>query len=480
VNVSTLRTLVSRTPPNPFAGLRARVPTRLRGHGIGRAVELAAFAFAAPLIGRLLFPDDPLGLDSGFPWAALGPIVVAARYGVGAGLVCALLAIATFALPLAVYTARTADVATLAIGTLLLSVIVGDSAGAWRRRGLRAEAENDYLSHRLEEFSNDYHVLKVSHGQLEEFVAGQRKSLRGALLELRPAFAGGAGEAGGLGDGSELMAVFAQFCSVQVAGLYAMKSDALVDPVPLAVHGDMGELPVFDPLLRLALTERRLASVRPEAAAAEQNASTLLAAVPIVDSRDRLHGVLAVRDMHFMAFQQTNLNLLALLAGYVGDMIARGGGLGDAPAERFVAELDTVVRFARSHAVRSALLRLRFVPHERRDEITTFVANGIRGLDASWIVPAREGGSAFATVVLLLPLVGERGADAWMRRTARAVRERFDVELTDLLVSSRILQIGAGHTRGDAITFIGAGDGSAEAGLPFGTGEPAERIDHVA
>ena len=189
------------------------------------------------------------------------------------------------------------------------------------------------------------------------------------------------------------MAVFAQFCSVQVAGLYAMKTETLVDPVARALHGGMGELPLFDPLLRLALAERRLVSVRLDAAASERHGSELLAVVPIVDSRGRLHGVLAVRDMHFMAFQQKNLDTLALLASYVGDLIARSGGLGDAPAERFVAELDTALRFVRSHDVRSSLVRLRLDPRARGEEIAALLVDGLRSLDTAWRPPVAVGGA---------------------------------------------------------------------------------------
>jgi len=58
----------------------------------------------------------------------------------------------------------------------------------------------------------------------------------------------------------------------------------------------------------------------------------LLAVVPIVDSRDRLHAVLVIRDMHFMAFQQRNLDTLALLADYIGGRTrcASGSPIGSA------------------------------------------------------------------------------------------------------------------------------------------------------
>ena len=430
--------------------------------GLGRALELLAFAVTVPLAGRLLFPTDPLGLDAGFPWVALGPAAVAARYGVGAGLITALLAIATFAWPSAAHAGRADELATLAGGTLLLALVVGDLAGGWRRRGLRAEAGNEYLRHRLEEFSTDYHVLKVSHGQLEEFVAGQRTSLRGALLALRPALAAGGENEGGLADGRALMAVFARFCSVQVAGLYAMRNDTLVDPAALAVHGEMGDLPLFDPLLRRALAERRVVSVKLESAAAEQHGSALLAVVPIVDSRNRLHGVLAIRDMHFMAFQQRNLNLLALLAGYVGDLIARGGGLDDAPAERFVAELDTALRFA--PLARGAFVAGAPAPRalraSRRDH---GVRRGRHPRARRRLGRARAGRRQRVRHRRRAAAAGRRArcgrlARAHRPRGARALRRR---SRRAAAVSSEVLTLDARHERRDAAAFIAADEGAS-------------------
>ena len=71
--------------------------------------------------------------------------------------------------------------------------------------------------------------------------------------------------------------------------------------------------------------------------ATEEHESGLLAVVPIADARGKLHGVLAIREMHFMAFQQANHNVLSLLGGYVGDLLARSGGLGNSRAGRFLA-----------------------------------------------------------------------------------------------------------------------------------------------
>jgi len=457
--------------PGAAALARIRSAGRMVGQratgwqGPVRIAEIVAFATALPLLGSVLFDQDPLGRSHGFVWALVGPVVLAARYGVAQGVVCAALAALSFVLLVG------ADALPLGIGTLVLVTLVGDAASGWRRRSLQAEAENGYLRHRLKEFSNDYHVLKLSHGQLEEFVAGQRLSLRCALQRLRPALATrDASQAAG----EELMAVFAQFCSVQVAALHTMKNEHVVDASPLAVLGDMGELPVFDPLLRLAIQERRLVSVRLDARAENHHANGLLAVVPIVDARARLHAVLAIRDMHFMAFQQQNLNTLALLAGYIGDRIARTGSLDEGPAEHFLAELDIALRFVKTHAVEATLVSLHLKPHPLREPIADRLVEDIRRLDCAWRLPPRQPAGDRCAIAVLLPLVGRGGAQAWLQRTSDGIAEALGVPLHEALDSARCLALKADHDRRHCLGFID--ESSAESDQTMST----KPIDHVA
>ena len=444
-----------------------------------RLVEIVVFAATVPLLWLLSGPAADGGAWAGFSWVALGPVVLAARYGVARGAACALLAIAIAAV------LGAPGIAVLSVGTLVLTTLVGDATSGWRRRALLAEAQNGYLRHRLQEFSNDYHVLTLSHGQLEAFVVGQRLSLRCALQRLRPALAT---RDASVEAGEELMAVFAQFCSVQVAGLYTMKSETVVDSSPLAVLGDMGELPAFDPLLRLAVSGRQLVSVKPDAPAGNRHESALLAVVPIVDSRDRLHAVLVIRDMHFMAFQQQNLDTLALLSGYIGDRIAHTGSLDEGPAEHFLTELDTALRFVATHGVQAMLLSLRLKPHPLRDRIADRLSEDIRRLDCAWRLPPRVGGrtgpagsdddgsesDGGCTIAVLLPLAGRAGANAWLDRVAAGVHERWQVDLQALIGSARCLALDARHDRRAALAFL--------IGEPGSAGEPliAEQLDRAA
>jgi len=439
-----------------------------------RVVELLVFAALIPVLGLLLFSSDPLGINTGFVWAAVGPMVFAARYGSAWGVACAAVAILGFFLiGGSTYQSQSTELLALAVGTVIMGIVIGDVAGAWLTRSGKAEAENEYLRHRLKEFSNDYHVLKVSHGQLEEFMAGQRLSLRQALLQAKPMLSAGPE---GLHAGSDLMAIFAQFCSIQVAGLYAIDNDTTVVPSPVAVHGNMGDVPMFDPLLQMAIKERQLVSVKLTSHATDSHDAGLLAVVPIVDSVGTLHGVLAVRDMHFMAFQQENLNILALLGGYVGDMLTRSRGAAQSRTGWFLAELDTALRFARSNNVTSSLLCLQFEDSPYVDVVSKMVSTNIRSLDSSWFPKTVDDST---TLVILLPLIVEGQCNAYLRRIGQSVREEFELELQDLLVDVSTMQISNTDTRESCVSFINLSTGYIP-GNPEETTVSKQRTKRVA
>jgi len=413
-----------------------------------RVVELFFFACLLPAAGLIGFPENPTGLASGFPWAVVGPIIFAARYGVGWGVSCGIVTGLFLQIPVEAYTSLAVKHSALALGTVIVSMLVGDASSSWRKRSRNAEAENEYLRHRLKEFSTDYHVLKVSHGLLEEYMAGQRLSLREALQQLKPVLTS---NRSGMEAGSELMAIFSQFCSIQVAGLYAVDNEGKVEPIPVATHGDMIELPVFDALLRTALAEKEMVSIKLESLAENHHQNALLAVVPLADTQGHIHGVLAIKDMHFMAFQQESLNLLALLGFYVGNQLTRSRGEALSRADWFLAELDTVMRFAHSHHTESSLIALKFLDTDEASAAALHVSESIRGLDASWMITDDDGASVLC---LLLPLMSHSQCDAFMDRMNRLLEDKYSTTLDVLLTGSISRQITELETRESCLQFL--------------------------
>jgi len=423
-----------------------------------KVIELFVFALAVPVVGYFFFKNDPVGMNNGFAWFIIPPVVFAARYGAIWGVSCAALCAATLAWPWTAYIGQMQHLITLGVGTAILSIVVGDYATAGKKQSAQEFAENQYLRHRLKEFSKDYHVLKVSHGQLEEFMAGQRLSVRQALQQLKPVLATNSDE--DLQAGSELMAVFAQFGAVQVAGLYGVKDKDRINPSPIAVHGNMPQLQLFDPLLKLCLETHQLVSVKLGAQASDEFDGQLLAVVPIVDSHDQLHGVLAIKDMHFMAFQQENLNVLALLGSYIGDMISRSRSVGESNSGWFLAEMDNAIRFAKGNGVQSTLMAIRLKNTDQTQFVADFLGANIRSLDSSWQPRSANGGS---TVVILLPLINKPQCEAYIQRIAKKLFDESKIDLNHTVSELKIKQIKRRDTRDTCLAFINQVAGHTEA-----------------
>ena len=402
-----------------------------------KVVELIVFALIVPVVGYFLFRNDPVGMNSGFPWLILPPAIFAARYGTVWGFICALASVACLAYPWEAYANQTTALVALGVGTIILCIVVGDFASAGKKQSAQESAENKYLRHRIKEFSKDYHVLKVSHGQLEEFMAGNRLSVRQALQQLKPMLTSNTSDE--IKAGAELMAVFAQFGAVQVAGLYGIKEKDRLDPKPIAVHGSMSELNLFDPLLKLAIETKQLVSIKLQAQENDTVESELLAVVPIVDSHGHLHGVLAIKDMHFMAFQQENLNVLSLLGSYVGDMLTRSKSEGESRSGWFMAELSNAIRFARSNQVPSCMLALRLTSNVNTQTVIDFLSSNMRSLDSAWQPELSEDQS---TIVFLLPLMTEIQGKAFLQRVSKKLYDESKIDLASMteIVSTKLIK----------------------------------------
>ena len=60
-------------------------------------IELVVFTLIVPVIGFFFFKNDPVGMNSGFPWIVMPAVLFAARYGSVWGFVCGVASAATLA-----------------------------------------------------------------------------------------------------------------------------------------------------------------------------------------------------------------------------------------------------------------------------------------------------------------------------------------------------------------------------------------------
>jgi hypothetical protein len=279
-------------------------------------LETAALAGAAVTAGALVDASDPFLLRRGYPWLALAPLLAGLRYGAGHGVVCG--AAQVVALALASRCGRTSpagSLAEIALGWLVAGLVPGEFRDAWVARRRRLEACADALRLRLDRLSRAYHALEASHDRLERETGGA-STLRDALDALHRELATRPEAAAVESMGGRILALLGDHASVWSATLHPVDAEGRAGPAVATLGA--GADARGDPLVREAARRGEVVSVRELPAG-----SGVLAAVPLVDVRGRVHAVVAVRDMRFVALNAETLALLAVVGGQLGELVSR-------------------------------------------------------------------------------------------------------------------------------------------------------------
>lgn len=389
-----------------------------------RWVETTILTLGPVLAGLALRPRDPFFVQSAFPWLALAPLLAGLRYGFAHGFASAL----TLALGMALghrlgWTGLDELPGSRLVGTLVVGMVAGEFSDRWVRRLQRLRVVGRYRQQRLEEFSRAYHLLKVSHDRLEERMAGNTTSLRGALLSLRRRL--NEGRVKGLADvGDALMDLFAEHGWVQIAGLHEVRGRGEVSAEPVAALGAVTRIDPSQALVRRAVETGALVTVR------ELSESIgPLAAIPLQDVEGEMMGVVIIHEMPFVAFTEEHLHLLVVLGGHTADILqaARTAGGSDDPAEQdFMRRLRRSHEDFRRYRLPCALTVVVIQPNAVEVGADRLIEGTKRGLDQDW---RRLDGDGRIFLFLLMPLTDSQGIDGYERRIHVMLRERFAAAL---------------------------------------------------
>ncbi|MDY6840514.1 MAG: PelD GGDEF domain-containing protein [Pseudomonadota bacterium] len=377
-------------------------------------------------------PEDPFYITGGFSWPVLSPFLVGLRYGFFHALVSALLLLGALGVGYREGWIPSAEFPyAWAIGVLIFSLLAGEFRDYWGRRLEKLEASNRYRQVRLEEFTRNFYLLKVSHDRLEQQLAGSSSSLREALRRLYQEIAHARGHGLTPESGELMLQLLIRYGHLQIAAVYPVTGNTLGDK-PVARIGAFEDVRRNDPLIQRALTEKKLVSVQNEYLQKLNHLNTdLLLALPLIDSRQTLLGMVVVQAMPFFNFQPRTLRLLAILAGHMADMIQEQLQVpdpGSAEWRQFRFQLLRADQDARQHSLPAALIRLTFA----RDQDAETVARQMRRLRRGLDVIAELPPSPQPRLAILLPLTDELGQTAYLQRLDDAVHEHNGKTLADL------------------------------------------------
>ncbi|MFP3976540.1 PelD GGDEF domain-containing protein [Marinobacter sp. KMM 10035] len=377
-------------------------------------------------------PEDPLLISGEFPWLALATLIAGLRYGFLMALVSSTLILATGGLFLrADLLPVTAPPYIWGVGVMGVGLLAGEFRDYWDRRIEKLVAANQYRHTRLEEFTRNFYLLKVSHDRLEQQLAGNSNSLREALRRLDSEISHAQGTGLNRETGELMMRLLVRYGQLQVAGIYTVSEGKLAER-PVASIGSFQPAQTDDPILVHALQEQQLVSVHTEHRENRNSMETnLLLALPLINSENTMVGMVTVQAMPFFSFQPKTLRLLAIMAGHMADMIqehAKVPGQPIADWRRFEFQLARVASDARNHKLSSMVIHFTFTDTATAVQITQRMQRMRRGLDVIAFPPE----APETQLVILLPLTDELGGASYLQRLTDDIRQHSGESLQSI------------------------------------------------
>ena len=205
-----------------------------------------------------------------------------------------------------------------------------------------------------------------------------------------------------------------------------------------------------DPLVQAALETKKLALVHDDML---EGQSPLLAVVPFVAVDGSCHGLLAIHAMPFIAFEESNLRLLSVLAGRVGDMMSetrsphRGHRRG--LLELYVKRARREARLqGSSHALAVITFRARTDASVLLEKLE---AAEVRSADSSVLLYDE---SMTPVLCVVLPMIEWADATAFQRRVDGWCRNTLGQTMGEAGGDVRLVRVGGPRTAAELVREI--------------------------
>ncbi len=402
-------------------------------------LETSLFTLGALGLSWWVNPTNPYYAYAAFPWPMLAAVVLALRYGIGAGVMSSGLMVAVYVGGQGRFFPPIDDSKVFFLGLLLLTLLCAEFSGAWRIRLRRRDELSYFIDERLEQITRRFYLLRLSHERLEQSLLSRPVSLRDGLIKLRALADQRGGDA--LPGAEAFMELAAQYCQVEQGALYLARGDAL-EAEPVACLGERSALDQNDPLIQQMLASGQLCHL--QMSHMREGHSRYLIAAPIRPANQPLLGVLLVERLPFVALHNEAVQILAVLCGYYGDLVHDVKSVqGEAqlvpgcPGE-FAAELLRLHRLNREVGMTSVLVALRFGPHPRREEVFRQIARQRRTLDIQWEIQGRDR----HVLITLMPLSAEAAVEGYLNRIDVWLSQHYGQGLIGLGISAQSRLLG--------------------------------------
>lgn len=347
-----------------------------------------------------------------FFWPILGPLLLSLRYGLAKGLSCALLSIGALAGYMHLAGHMPQFPLSFAVGMLITTLIAGEFQNYWSSVNTRQALEHQSMSEKLDSFTKHYHLLKVSHDQLEQRSAGQTNSLRSSINALR-LIAEQHDDLRLSYLAEPILNLLSEVGGLEVAGIYEV-DEMHVNAEPAYEIGDHHLLAVSDPMLIDMIQSKKLLSVA-KLAEKQIHKSRYQLCIPLVNTHGDLKAIVVAEQAKFFMLTPSNIALLSLIANLSADLISDeiiATTLQPHQNAVFVSYLERARYANRAYEADSTVIICVDTVNKHNFALSSIIERR-RGADIYWSCTTKDGQRAIA---VLLPMTTLYGAQQYANR----------------------------------------------------------------
>jgi hypothetical protein len=383
-------------------------------------LETALLVLGFIFFGYLIEPADPLLVHYELIYIVILMTIITMFHGIGNGL------LAIFIIALAMDFLYPVFPIEFLLKLFILVLIFGEFHYFWNRKIIQNKSKNSYLRSKLNELSNAFYTLKISHDQLEKNYVFKPMSLRNSIRQLKDAY-------------TEKKDFFKKFLTlldksfgVNSAEFCVVKNNKIYSVYDTEFKKKMDS---SDPMIEMALAKQSPIYV---SSAEVNNNSKFLAVIPAV-SDDEVKGLLLITEMPFLSFNKDTLLSISILISYFLDEIEKWNIIEKSATKsplvdnEFYFELMRLYKISMEFDVQSTMLVLKSKDRLLAHLVLEKARASLRSLD---IVSAHHSDD-YEVLGILFPFADKTSAEGFLTRLLQLLKldakdERIEYSFFDV------------------------------------------------
>lgn len=423
-------------------------------------LESILWTFCVLAIFFVMHPENPLFIQSNFPWPWLLSLIIILHYHFLAGLLSAIIITAATFYGVQQQLYEVSDIYGYLLGgyTLVLLVSMFNSSNLFHR--INTDELLNYTQERLDVLSRSYSMLRLSYEVLEQNTITKPHTLRLALKELQEHVCANKGE---LNHDIIMffLSLLMQFGSIKQIAFY-LNEHGKLNPKPFAQIALDEPIILDDPLIKKALEVNKICFLNTEGIA-HFNLSEYMIAIPLATGTHESLGLIVVKDIVFWGMNEDTIRIINILVAYfVNNIIlsARKSTLlnkfPSCPTD-FAVQLETLLHLKKSIFLDSGLVAILVPDHLSPFNIITTIYNHRRALDSYWHLRTESQ----EILIALIPFSGPAAIEGYIARIHNIISNTFGETFEYQQIPIRSMQLTKGKPEdviSQFLNFIGAID----------------------